>query len=150
MKTSQLYENDGLRTFALVMDDGDDPYQEIVDFGVTEEISGASLTGLGACRNVTLGYFDPEISDYRRRNFDEQLEVLSCVGDIATKDGAPALHAHVVLGRDDYSAVGGHLLAADVFPTMEVLVTETPAHLRKRVDAQTGLALISLRDSSSG
>jgi uncharacterized protein len=33
-----------------------------------------------------------------------------------------------------------------VWPTLEVIVTETRAHLRKRVDAETGLALIALAD----
>jgi uncharacterized protein len=73
--------------------------------------------------------------------------VLSLIGDIATKDGRPQLHAHVVLGRKDSSAIGGHLEHAEVFPTMEVVLTENPAHLRKRIDPQTGLALISVPDS---
>ena len=53
-------------------------------------------------------------------------------------------HAHVVLGRSDGSAIGGHLVEAHVRPTLEVVLVETPAHLRKRIDAETGLALIDL------
>jgi uncharacterized protein len=54
------------------------------------------------------------------------------------------VHAHVVLGRSDGTAYGGHLLAAHVWPTLEVVVTEEPRHLRRTIDAQTGLALIDL------
>jgi predicted DNA-binding protein with PD1-like motif len=72
----------------------------------------------------------------------EQVEVLSLLGDVAVEAGEPRVHAHVVLGRSDGSAVGGHLLEAHVWPTLEVVLDEAPAHLRKRSDTETGLALI--------
>jgi hypothetical protein len=68
--------------------------------------------------------------------------VLALLGDIALQDGKPKLHAHVVLGRRDGSACGGHLLAARVRPTLEVIVTESPAHLNRKHDPRSGLALI--------
>lgn len=144
MKTKLLFEEDGLRTYALVMDKGDDAFAQITSFVREEDVTGATLTAIGACRSATLGYFDPEIRDYRSSRFDEQMEVLSLVGDVATKDGEAVLHAHLVLGRKDSSAIGGHLQRMEVFPTLEVILTEVPALLRKRVDPQTGLALISL------
>jgi len=66
------------------------------------------------------------------------------VGDIVLKDGEPEVHAHLVVGKADGTAHGGHLMAARVWPTLEVIVTEAPAHLRKRYDPETGLALIAL------
>jgi predicted DNA-binding protein with PD1-like motif len=38
--------------------------------------------------------------------------------------------------------MAGHLGEAHVRPTLEVIVTESPAYLRKVKDAATGLALI--------
>ena len=70
--------------------------------------------------------------------------MLSVLGDIADKDGAPVVHAHAVLGRHDGSVVGGHLLSAQVWPTLEVILTEVAPALAKRVDPETGLALIEL------
>lgn len=69
-------------------------------------------------------------------------EVLSLLGDIASQAGEPKLHAHVVLGRKDRSAIGGHILEARIWPALEVLLTESPAHLRRKTDPGTGLALI--------
>lgn len=149
MKDTTLYEANGLRTFLLVMDEGDEAVEEVIAFARHHAVTGASLTAIGAARSATLAYFDPDIADYRTTQFDEQMEICSLIGDIATKDGEPALHAHVVLGREDSSAIGGHLQAVHVFPTMEVVLTETPAHLRKRVDPETGLALISVDESTS-
>ena len=97
-----------------------------------------------------MGYFDPETSSYLSTEFNEQMEVASCLGDIADNDGKAALHAHIVLGRRDSTAVAGHLQQLHVFPTMEVILTESPAHLRKRLDQATGLALIDPGRSSDG
>jgi predicted DNA-binding protein with PD1-like motif len=149
MKHIALHEHDGLRTFLLVMDKGDEAFGEIADFAKEEGIFAASLTAIGACQRVKLGFFDPEISEYRYQTFEEQLEIASCIGDIAGNKGEPALHAHIVLGRKDFSAIAGHLAELIVFPTMEVVLTETPAYLRKRHDPQTGLTLIAPEDSTT-
>ena len=55
----------------------------------------------------------------------------------------PSLHLHAVLGKADGSTVGGHLLAAHVRPTLEVILIQPPSYLRKRRDPTTGLALIA-------
>lgn len=144
MRAKQVYDNDGLRTFVVVMDKDDEAFGQLAAFAAEHRITAAGLTAVGAARAVTLGYFDPEISDYRSTEFTGQFEVLSLVGDIALKDGEPAVHAHITLGRKDSSTIGGHLQSLTVWPTLEVVVNETPAHLAKKVDPETGLALIDL------
>jgi uncharacterized protein len=79
----------------------------------------------------------------------EQVEVLSLVGDITLSEGESNIHAHVVLAKRDGSTCGGHLVEAEVRPTLEVILTESPAHLERRFDPETGLALICLEKSSS-
>lgn len=44
----------------------------------------------------TLRYFDLEKQDYHENKIDEQVEVISLVGNVALKDGKPKIHAHVV------------------------------------------------------
>jgi predicted DNA-binding protein with PD1-like motif len=149
MKSTLLYEDGELRTYLLVMDQGDEAFSEITEFAKANDVNAASLTAIGACTSATLAYFDSEKGDYVNRRFIEQMEIASMIGDIAEDDGKPALHAHVVLGRRDYSAIAGHLQEIHVFPTMEVVLTETPAHLRKRLDKSTGLPLISPRHSTA-
>lgn len=148
MKTTLLYEEHGLRRFVLVLDKGEEACRAIGDFAVENHITAASLTAIGAASDATLGYFDPETSSYVSTVFDEQMELASCLGDIADDHGKSALHAHVVLGRRDSTAVAGHLQKLHVFPTMEVILTESPAHLRKRLDPATGLALIDPASSA--
>ena len=69
--------------------------------------------------------------------------MVSLLGNIALTDGEPSLHIHAVLGVRGGRAVAGHLLEATVRPTLEIMLTETPAHLVRCKDAKTGLSLLS-------
>src|SRR5205823_15033472 len=96
-----------------------------------------------ALSDVVLLYFDWPNKEYLRISVNEQVEVASLLGDIAqAPTGEPALHVHLVVGKRDGTAMAGHLGEAHVRPTLEVIITETPTHLRKMKDAETGLALI--------
>ena len=135
----------GRVTFVAVLDKGDEAVEALTRFAAEHGIDAGQLTAIGAFSRATLGWFDRQARDYRRIPVDEQAEVLSLLGDLAPgEDGRPKLHAHAVLGRADGGTVGGHLLAGEVWPTLEVVVSEAPAALRKRTDRETGLALIDL------
>jgi predicted DNA-binding protein with PD1-like motif len=141
MSTKQLAAEEQ-RTWVLVCDTGDEVMTRLGEFADAEGLSAASIQGIGALSDVTLGYFDWAARDYERVHVGEQVEVLSLLGDVALADGKPQVHAHIVVGKRDGSAHGGHLMEGHVRPTLELIVTETPVHLRKRVDAVSGLALI--------
>ena len=141
---SKLIHADGQRTFALVFDTGDEVVSSLSNFARQQGLSAARFTGLGAFSDVVLGYFDWEKKDYERIPLTEQVEVVSFVGDVALGDKGPKLHPHVVVSKRDGSAWGGHLLEAHVRPTLEVVLTEAPAHLHRRHDPESGLALIRL------
>jgi predicted DNA-binding protein with PD1-like motif len=143
MRAKQLLSDSGERVFAVIFETGDDPVAGLTRFAEERKLGASAFTAIGAFSEATLGYFEWEKKDYERIPVKEQVEVLSLLGDIALQDGKPKLHAHVVLGRRDGSACGGHLLEARVRPTLEVIITETPAHLRRRHDPASGLALIT-------
>jgi predicted DNA-binding protein with PD1-like motif len=142
MRSTLLHDNDQ-RTWAVIFDTGDEFMDGMHRFAEENGLDASQITAIGAFSSATLGYFDFEITDYREIPIDEQVEVLSLVGDIATHDGKPKVHAHVVVGRKDGTTRGGHVLQAHVRPTLEVIVTESPRHLKRRSDPPTGLALIS-------
>ena len=139
---STLLDASGARTWALVFDKADEPVSGLTAFAKAQALGGAHFTAIGAFSEVTLGYFDRKTRDYKKIPLREQVEVLSLLGDVALDRGEPKVHAHVVVGRADGEARGGHLLEARVWPTLEVVLTESPRHLRKRHDPETGLALI--------
>jgi uncharacterized protein len=144
MRSKQIHEEQGQKTFALVFDTDDEFMSELTSFAKDNDLSAASLTAIGAFSGATLGYFDMEKKEYEKIPVEEQVEVLSLVGTIAPKDDEPQVHAHVVLGRSDGTTRGGHLLEAHVRPTLEVVLIESPEHLQRRTDEETGLPLINL------
>jgi len=143
MKSKLIHESDGQRTYAVVMAAGDEPMSCLERFAREAGLSAASLTAIGAFQSAELAYFDWETKSYIPIPVEDQVEVASLIGDVAVgPDGKAAIHAHVVLGTRSGAAIAGHLKKAVVRPTLEVIVTESPAHLRKRHDSASGLALI--------
>lgn len=145
MKAKLLHEGQQ-KTYAVIFDEGNDPIEGLTNFARKKQLGGSQFTAIGAFSRATLGYFNWETKEYEKIPVEEQVEVLSLVGDIALKEGQPEVHAHVVLGKRDGTAHGGHLLKAEVRPTLEVIITESPAHLQKKHDEKSGLALISVED----
>src|SRR5262245_208454 len=143
MRSKLLHESAGQRTYALVLETGDEAMGCLQDFANKERVSAAQITGIGAFSDATLNYFDWEQKKYLPIAVREQVEVASLIGDIAlAPSGKPAIHVHVVLGRRNGTALAGHLAHGHVQPTLELILSEPPAYLKKAHDPQSGLALI--------
>jgi hypothetical protein len=141
---NKLLQNEATRTYTLVFESGDSVVDELVAFAAEHDLSASHLTAIGAFSHATLGFYNLEEKRFEEIPVKEQTEVLSLVGNITRYEGAPQLHAHVVLGRRDGSTVGGHLLGATVNPTLEMMVIETPGTLQRRHDDASGLPLIDM------
>ena len=145
MRSTLLHESDGQKTYAVIFETGDEVVSSLRAFARNHHLSGSHFTAIGALQDATLGYFDWAEKDYKRIPVREQVEVVSLIGDVADGEGGePVVHAHVVLGKADGAALGGHLLEAHVRPTLELMLVESPRHLRRKHDPETGLALIRL------
>jgi predicted DNA-binding protein with PD1-like motif len=146
MKAKQINQDPGGgRTFAVVFDTGDEVAARLLQLVREQKIDAAQITAIGALQDVVLGYFQIDRQEYKRIPVREQVEVVSLIGDVSLDEhGEPTVHAHLVVGRSDGTALGGHLMEGHVRPTLEVIVTESPAHLRRRHDPATGLGLIRL------
>lgn len=145
MARSKTLGADVTRTHVVVLEAGDSVIDALIDFSGDRQVRSASFTGIGAFSRSTLAFFDVKTKQYQEIPVDEQTEVLSLIGDIVQRDdGGWQIHAHVVLGLRDGATRGGHLRAATVLPTLELVVTESPQQLRRRYDPDCGLALIDL------
>jgi predicted DNA-binding protein with PD1-like motif len=147
MKWRDLARDEAGRTVVLVFDHGDKVMPVLTDWCAEQQIGAAQFTAIGAFADVTVAWFDWEAKEYREIPVNEQVEVISLAGDVASSDGKPAVHAHVVVGRGDGSTRGGHFVDGTVRPTLELVLHETPAHLTKRYDPASGLALIAPQES---
>jgi uncharacterized protein len=136
------------KSFAIIFEDGDEVMAGLKEVAAEEHFAASHFTAIGAFKEVILGYFDWQTKDYLKIPVQEQVEVLSLLGDVTLNEGKPNIHAHVVLGKRDGSTVGGHLIVARVRPTLEVILAESPKHLTRCFDQESGLALISLKDGN--
>jgi len=133
------------KTFVLVFETGDELAGLLKQFASQQKLASASFKAIGALSAVKLGWLDWRTKQYEPSvHLEEQIELLSLIGDVAVKDGEPQVHAHLVVGKRDGTAHGGHLLQAHVRPTCELVLTESPAHLRKEFDSAAGIPLIKL------
>jgi uncharacterized protein len=134
------------KTYALIFETGDELATGLSRFASEEKLASSSFKAIGAFSSVKLAWFNWQTRKYQPSVvLDEQVELLSLVGDIALSDGKPQVHAHVVIGKSDGTAHGGHLIEAHVRPTCEVILTENPLHMQKQIDPESGLALIRLK-----
>lgn len=145
MKAKLVAHEADQRIHVVVLGSGEEAFAALTHIARKLGMAAASLTAIGAFEKATVGWFDIERKTYKKIEVQEQCEVLSAIGDVAVgDDGQPSLHLHVVLGLADGTTRGGHLLAATVRPTLEVVMTETPVVLRRTKRPELGIALIDL------
>jgi len=131
------------KTFVLVFETGDELARGPQEFASEHNLASASFKAIGALSSVRLGWLNWQTKQYEPSVFlEEQIELLSLIGDVAVNDGEHQVHAHVVVGKRDGTAHGGHLLQAHVRPTCELVLTESPAGLNKEFDPAAGIPLI--------
>jgi uncharacterized protein len=144
MKAKLLSNIEGRREWALILDADDEVMAQLEEFARSQRLTAAHFSGVGAFANVTVAWFDLQKRAYQPIEFDEQVEVLSLIGDVAEAEGKSSVHAHICIAKRDGSAHGGHLRRGHVRPTLELILIESPAHLRKSFRPEFGLALIAL------
>lgn len=142
MRVNELGREGRGHTSALIFETGEEVIRALEAHARRTGIKAAHFTALGAFRSATLAYFDWKTKEYQEIPVKEQVEVTSLVGDIGTHEGDPAVHVHCVLGRPDGSAITGHLLEAEVRPTLELFLTAYDDDLVRRTDQESGLPLI--------
>jgi predicted DNA-binding protein with PD1-like motif len=130
-------------SYFLRLDPGEELVGTVLGFVSAEGIDGGAVTGIGTVSSATLGYFDRERREYSKRVFSGDLELVSLVGNLAFAEGAPILHAHVVLSGRGFETYGGHLFDAVVAATCELALSTRAPRLERVRDEGTGLMLVA-------
>jgi predicted DNA-binding protein with PD1-like motif len=140
----ELVNNGGepRKQYAVIFYQGDEALSGLLEFAEKYHVTNAHFTAIGAVSGATLGWFDPQRRMYKKIPIEGQHEVIGMSGDIALYQGKPVVHTHMLVGNSDGTTRGGHVLAAYVSPTLEVMVTADPVTMHKRFDPDTDLTLI--------
>jgi hypothetical protein len=123
----------------------DDVIDTVTEIVTQNNIKSGSINIIGALKKLTLGYFVIEKKEYQFKTFEENVELVSCMGNIAFKEGEPIIHLHCVVARDDYSLLGGHLGQPSIISvTGEVIIHETQEKLQRTNDPRFDLSLLKV------
>lgn len=140
MKCQLLDQAGDRRTYAVVLETGDEVMSCLGAFAREADLDAAQITGIGVFSDASLQYFCWKTKQYVEIPVDRQVEVAALVGDVALSPrGDPAIHLHVVLGDKDGSAMAGHLGRAHVRSTLEVIITESPPYPTRAFDPASDL-----------
>jgi predicted DNA-binding protein with PD1-like motif len=142
MQVQLLSQGGPAKEYAVIFAKGDEAFSGLLEFAEKYHVTSAHFTAIGALNGATLAWFDPQRKMYKRIPIEGQVEVVSMIGDIALYNGKPTVHTHMVVGMSDGTTRGGHVLAANVSPTLEVMVTVDPIAMQKRFDPESDLTLI--------
>lgn len=142
MQVQLLNPGEATKQYAVIFYKGDEAFCGLLEFAETYQVTSAHFTAIGAVNGATLGWFDPQRKMYKKIPVNGQHEVIAMSGDIALYQGKPVVHTHMVVGSPDGTTLAGHVLAAYVSPTLEVMVTVDPITMHKRFDPATDLTLI--------
>jgi predicted DNA-binding protein with PD1-like motif len=142
MKVQLLNPGETTKQYAVIFYQGDEALSGLLEFAQKYHITSAHFSAIGAVNGATLGWFDPRRKMYKKIPIQGPHEVIGMSGDIALYQGKPVVHTHMLVGAQDGTTQGGHVLAAYVSPTLEVIVTVDPVTMQKRFDPDTNLTLI--------
>ena len=142
MQVQLLNPGEPTKQYAVIFYQGDEALSGMLEFAQTYHVTSAHFTAIGAVNGATVGWFDPQRKAYKKIPITGQHEVIGMSGDIALYQGKPVVHTHMLVGNSDGTTRGGHVLAAYVSPTLEVMVTVDPVTMQKRFDPDTDLTLI--------
>jgi len=116
----------------------------LLAFVQKEGIPAATCSAIGAVEDVVLAYYNLETRAYEEKQLEDVWELVALTGNIATKEGSPFLHAHVVVSDPDMQTRGGHLVSCTVAATVEVTLHPLPKAITRSFDEVTGLHLLDI------
>ena len=123
----------------LRLDKGEEVLASLAQVMAEQNIKACAFFGLGASDSVELAFYNTHLKDYRKKPFLEEMEILSLSGNGSIKDGQPAIHAHGIFGRNDFSLIGGHVIKLVVSVTLEIYLTKLEGEMKRELNADFNL-----------
>ncbi|MBL7174092.1 MAG: DNA-binding protein [Desulfobacteraceae bacterium] len=133
--------SDGTIT-ALILEKGEPVHESLKQVARDLKLPGAFVTGLGVIKDVTIAFFHIELKNYKEMKLKGAVEMLSLNGSISWEGDEPVIHLHAVLGFEDGSVMGGHLLGANIGVTGEIFIHKTGERLERGMVEEFNLSLI--------
>ena len=131
------------RTYIIRLEKNEDILDELTKFCEKENITSATLSGIGAVDTATLAFYNLESKEYEFRKFSEDYEVVSLTGNVSLVENKPFLHIHCVISNNNFECFGGHLKEGAVGATLEINLTQIDLKIERFINQETGLKLLN-------
>lgn len=138
MKEIKKHENIRILRF----DPGEEAVAGIISYCEQEQIKAGWVSMIGACKNVTLSYYNLQTKKYEDLRRYANLEVLPVIGNIATLNHKTILHIHGSFSDKSFNVIGGHVKELIVSATLEVRIEIFDGEILRKLDEFTGLNLM--------
>ncbi|HHW9998963.1 TPA: PPC domain-containing DNA-binding protein [Staphylococcus aureus] len=129
-------------TILLVLEKGEDIIECITTFADDQDLTFTSVSGIGACDDVVLKFFNLTTKQYEETHITEPLELTSLLGNISRLDNGHFAHLHATFGTQSYQTFSGHLAKAIVSATAEIVLTVTDMDIQRTFNDSVGLNLL--------
>lgn len=140
MKSVKLSSNE----YLIRLERGEEIIESLINLDLFYNWGFAEFSGIGALSRPKLGFYNLETQEYSYKIFNDNFEIINLLGNISRIDSKAVCHCHVVLSRQDFSCVGGHLESAYVAATCEIKIKFFKTQIARKLNKVIGLKLIDI------
>ena len=130
------------------IDKGELVNQKLLEVSQKEELNSGWINGLGAISDIEIGYWDIEEKIYVKKNFNDDYELLSLIGNVSLVDNKPFIHTHISFSNTEFKVFGGHLFDAKVIAAAEFCIFISDYHLHRKLNCDIGLSLWDINENN--
>ena len=129
---------------SVILEPGEKIISSLETLAKNEDLGATMITGIGAIKNVEVGFYHLEEREYLRKEFTKgDFELLSLNGNTSLKDGNPYVHIHTCFSDESFQVFGGHLFEAETAVTAEIfLLPMDEQKYMRELDPRVGLQTI--------
>ena len=121
------------------LDVGEEIISSIMNILKNEKISFATVSGIGATNDFTVGTYDVTNQLYKKSNYKGVYEIVSLLGNTSTMNNEPYIHIHMSAADKNNNVVGGHLNEAYISATAEIILNIIETNVDRIKNSNTEL-----------
>tara|TARA_R110002072_G_scaffold276051_1_gene437310 strand:+ start:36505 stop:36942 length:438 start_codon:yes stop_codon:yes gene_type:complete len=140
----EFLKDSSKNTYFIRLEKDENVFRSLEKLAKDEGLTCAHINGIGALKDVELGFYHLDKKEYHRETFTGEYELLTLVGNLSLLDGKPFYHIHTSIGLEDFSVKGGHLFDAVVAVTVEIELRALPFEISREMDKGIGLNLLNM------
>ena len=130
--------------YLIRMYPGQEILSSLIQFAKEKNIISGVIEGIGGVNKIEIGFFNLTTKEYERKVIEEDLELVSLLGNLSYVDGQPFIHAHGTFGNAQYQAIAGHCFSLEISVTAEIHLVTFSNKIERSLDSSMRVNLLDL------